>query len=150
MITRQMIQFLSSTLWALFVPIFHFCIQVPWDPSFALYSDILIPIWPQSHGLFWPSLRPTTLLKKRPWQRYFSVNFATFLRTLFFKTPPNSYFWNYSWEQPRKYCPGWKIFSTEWKTPYNISFFNLFNRVQIFSLGWKSPYNQFLRCLTGF
>ena len=30
---------------------------------------------------------PTTLLKKRLWQRCFPVNFAKFLRTLFFIEP---------------------------------------------------------------
>ena len=30
------------------------------------------------------SLRPATLLRKRPWHRGFPVNFAKFLRTLFF------------------------------------------------------------------
>ena len=35
------------------------------------------------------SLIPATLLKKRLWHRYVPVNFAKFLRALFFyKTPP--------------------------------------------------------------
>ena len=34
------------------------------------------------------SLRPATLLKKRFWHRCFPVNFAKFLRTPFFRTPP--------------------------------------------------------------
>ena len=33
-------------------------------------------------------LRPATLLKTRPWCRCFPVNFATFLRTLFFTEHP--------------------------------------------------------------
>ena len=32
-----------------------------------------------------PGLRPATLLKKRPWHRYFPVNSAKFLRTLFLR-----------------------------------------------------------------
>ena len=31
------------------------------------------------------SLRPATLLKKRPWRRCFPVNFAKFLRTFFLR-----------------------------------------------------------------
>ena len=33
-------------------------------------------------------LKPVTLLKKRLWHSCFPVNFATFLRTLFYRTPP--------------------------------------------------------------
>ena len=33
-------------------------------------------------------LRPATLLKKRLWHRRFPVNFAKFLRVLFYRTPP--------------------------------------------------------------
>ena len=43
------------------------------------------------HSLFFHKvvgLRPTTLLKKRPWHRCFPVNFAKFSRTLFCRTPP--------------------------------------------------------------
>ena len=32
-------------------------------------------------------LRPATLFKKRPWHRYFPVNFVKFLRALFYRTP---------------------------------------------------------------
>ena len=38
-------------------------------------------------GLFFnkvAGLRPATLFKKRPWQRFFPVNFAKFIRTPFF------------------------------------------------------------------
>ena len=33
-------------------------------------------------------LRPANLLKKRLWYRCFLVNFAKFLRVLFYRTPP--------------------------------------------------------------
>ena len=36
--------------------------------------------------------RPATLLKKRLWSKCFPVNFAKFLRTLFYRTPPEDYF----------------------------------------------------------
>ena len=39
---------------------------------------------------------------------------------------------------------GWKIFSPEWKTPYNINFFNSFDRVEIFSRSWKGGASKFL------
>ena len=35
-----------------------------------------------------PGLRLLTLLKNRPWQRYFPVNLAKFLRTSVYRTPP--------------------------------------------------------------
>ena len=37
-------------------------------------------------------LRPAILLKKRLWHRYFPVNFATFLRTPFYRTHPGDCF----------------------------------------------------------
>ena len=37
-------------------------------------------------------LRPATLLKKRLWYRCFPVNFAKFLRTPFYSTPPDDCF----------------------------------------------------------
>ena len=37
-------------------------------------------------------LRPGSLLKRRLWHRSFPVNFATFLRTLFYRTPPGDCF----------------------------------------------------------
>ena len=37
-------------------------------------------------------LRPVTLLKKRLWHRCFSVNFVKFLRTSFYRTPPDDCF----------------------------------------------------------
>ena len=37
-------------------------------------------------------LRPPTLLKKRPWHRWFPVNFAKFLRTPFLKSILGGYF----------------------------------------------------------
>ena len=36
--------------------------------------------------------QPAALLKDRPQQRRFSVNFATFLRTSFYRTPPDDCF----------------------------------------------------------
>ena len=43
-------------------------------------------------------IRPTNLLKKKLWHRCFRVNFAKFLRTLFYGTPLDGCFWssNYS------------------------------------------------------
>ena len=46
------------------------------------------------------SLRPATLLKKRLWDRCFSVNFAKFFRTLFYRTPPGDCFCISSLEFP--------------------------------------------------
>ena len=37
-------------------------------------------------------LRPGTLLKKRPWRRCFLVNLEKFLRTSFYRTPPDDCF----------------------------------------------------------
>ena len=37
-------------------------------------------------------LRPATLLKKRAWQRCFPVNCAKFLRTYFYRIPPDDCF----------------------------------------------------------
>ena len=37
-------------------------------------------------------LRPATLFKKILWHRYFPVNFAKFLRTPFYRTPPDDCF----------------------------------------------------------
>ena len=37
-------------------------------------------------------LRPATLLKKRFWYRCFPVNFAKFLRTPYYRTPPDDCF----------------------------------------------------------
>ena len=39
-------------------------------------------------------LRPATLLKKTLWHRFFPVNLAKFLRTLFYRTPLDDYFFN--------------------------------------------------------
>ena len=38
-------------------------------------------------------LRPATLLKKRPWHRCFPVIFVKFLRTTFYRTPPDDCFY---------------------------------------------------------
>ena len=45
-------------------------------------------------------LRLATLLKKRLWHRYFPVNFANFLRTIFYRTPlvaASAYSFHESW-----------------------------------------------------
>ena len=38
------------------------------------------------------SLRPATLFKKRLWHKCFPVNYAKFLRTTFYRTPPDGCF----------------------------------------------------------
>ena len=48
-------------------------------------------------------------------------------------------------EQASKFSPGWNIFYAEWEPPYNMSFFNSFNWVEIFNHGRKSSYNQVLK-----
>ena len=56
-------------------------------------------------GLFFNEvggLRPATLLKKRLWHRCFPANFAKFLRTPFFRTPPDDCFW------PLPFANTWK------------------------------------------
>ena len=51
-------------------------------------------------------LRPATLLKKRPWHRWFPVNFVKFLRTPFFK---EDFWWLLLWI---KYCISFLFFLT--------------------------------------
>ena len=50
-------------------------------------------------------------IKKRLCHRFFPENFGIF-RKLYYRKLPDGCFWNYYWEQPKK-------FSLEWKTPYN-------------------------------
>ena len=50
------------------------------------------------------SLRLATLLKKRLWHRCFPVKFAKFLRTPFYRTPPNDYFWKALWGRDWSFC----------------------------------------------
>ena len=47
-------------------------------------------------SLFFKSLRPATLLKKRLWHRCFPVNFVKFLRIPFWKNSSGGCFWTFS------------------------------------------------------
>ena len=52
-----------------------------------------IPIWLESHGLFW---RTETLSKNRSWRRCFLVSFMKILRLLFLKLLPRTVY-EFSW-----------------------------------------------------
>ena len=61
--------------------------------NFAKFTEFKIHL---CQGLFLNrnAGRPVTLLKKRLWHRCFPVNFAKFLRHLFYRTPLGDYFCN--------------------------------------------------------
>ena len=47
------------------------------------------------------NLKPATLSKKRPWHWRFPVNFAKFVRTLFYRKPPGVCFYAMLWQKIR-------------------------------------------------
>ena len=60
---------------------------------------------------FYLSITRKLCIKKRLCHRFFPVDFAKFCK-LYYRKPPDGCFWNYYWEEPKKFSP-------EWKTPYN-------------------------------
>ena len=54
-------------------------------------------------SLSFERLKPATLLKKKLWHRYFSVNFAKLLRTLFFQSTSLGCFCNLSLRQVKPF-----------------------------------------------
>ena len=119
-----------------------FCICCWWQQKIGHSLGKIFPILNKPEAC--------NFIKKETLTQVLYCEFFEIFRTLFCRTPPDGRFWSCYWEQSRKYSPRWKIFSQGSKTPFNINFCNLFNRVEIFSPGWKSPYNQPLKCLTGF
>ena len=46
-------------------------------------------------------------IKKRLCHRCFPVDFENFCK-LYYRKPPDGCFWNYYWQQPKKFSPEWK------------------------------------------
>ena len=78
-------------------------------------------------------LRPATLLKKRLWHRCFPVNFTKFLKTPFYRTPPDDCFCSAFFLPPVallwKYCSEKKRWKKLWLEFYNYILWHIERKV---------------------